>query len=173
MGTSLKRFALSTLVAAALTGLVCAKVNVITERGLYETTMRGVQAGQNFAPPEPEKERARIAKALNTVIATQHYSNSTLAEWLEVLADEESGNRAHIKVLDVNGRYSYGCLQFQMATWIGMGKAYGIGTTPENIYDCQLQKHLAFVMISDRYANWRHWGWTVTKVGGAGYPPQT
>lgn len=158
MPPSTKILVLSTLVAAALTGLVCAYVNAKTESGIYETTMRGYAASRNFQPPT---EKQKIRKAIRTVAAAQGYSDSTLSEWLELLAQKESGNTAHIRVLDVNNKYSYGCLQFQMGTWIGMGKTYGVATTPDNIYDCQLQKNLAYLMISESYENWRHWGYTV------------
>lgn len=91
-----------------------------------------------------------------------------LSAWLDALAREESGSSSTIKHLDVNGRYSYGCVQFQMGTWLSYGKAFG--ATEENIYDCGLQKQVAADMITSEYSNWHHWGYTVLHKG-IGFPP--
>jgi hypothetical protein len=101
---------------------------------------------------------------------------TNLDVWLEKLAIAESNNRANIKVLDVNGRYSYGCLQFQMATFKAYSTRYGLLDASEvvswekHLYDCGLQKQIAKRMIQEKPANWRHWGYTVLKKG-VGFPP--
>ena len=38
--------------------------------------------------------------------------------WIDALANCESGGDPTIKVWDTNDRWSYGLLQFQMATWL-------------------------------------------------------
>lgn len=66
----------------------------------------------------------------------------------------ESGLRDHIKVLDSNDKYSYGRLQFQMATWLSYGKAFG--ATKENIYDGNLQDQVARAMLDKGLSyNWK------------------
>jgi hypothetical protein len=96
-----------------------------------------------------------------------------LQKWLERLADHESNDRADITVLDHNGRYSYGCLQFQMQTFRAYTKLHGLlpSATDDHvylkfIYNCDFQKKLARMMLADSYENWRHWSYTVrTKTG--------
>lgn len=77
--------------------------------------------------------------------------------WLNKLAQAESTGRENIKILDVNGRYSYGCLQFQMRTFLSYAERYDIEVTTDDIYDCNLQKRLAKEMILENHSNWRHW----------------
>jgi hypothetical protein len=58
------------------------------------------------------------------------------------------------RILDVNGRYSYGDFMFQMSTWLSYSF---LGATEENIYDPILQAKIA-TYILDR-GGWRNW-WT-------------
>ena len=138
MPTSITTWALRTVVAAIAFSLIAINVRTTTEARIYQQVRNDVASStQPISKPD------------------------SLNQWINKLAFYESGNRADIKILDVNNKYSYGCLQFQMATWIGMGNKYGFQTTPENIYDCRLQKQLAHAMLSDRWNNWHHWGYTV------------
>ncbi len=107
------------IVAVLTVFLLAHQVKSRTEQHLYEETMRGVDAGRSVNITD----RKVIGALLENVVMAQQYSSSTLSSWLEILADKESGNRADIRVLDTNGKYSYGCLQFQMETWLGFGKA--------------------------------------------------
>lgn len=76
--------------------------------------------------------------------------------WIEEVSKcEDSTGNPEIRVLDTNGRYSYGVMQFQMQTWLSMGKKYGIETTPENITDALLQKELAMLILND--GGWNNW----------------
>lgn len=43
-----------------------------------------------------------------------------------------------MKVVDVNGYYSYGVLQFQSSTWNHWSKLSGIKGTPMNIHDAMI-----------------------------------
>jgi hypothetical protein len=101
----------------------------------------------------------------------------SLDEWLDKLSFYESGNRQHIKVMDTNGKYSYGCLQFQEQTIRSYVQRYDLGGNWEkteylNIaYDCQASKEVARKMIEEDYANWKHWYNTV-KRPEVGYPPK-
>lgn len=96
--------------------------------------------------------------------------------WIEDLAQLESRGEEHIRILDVNGRYSYGCLQFQLDTFRRFGVKYGLVTDGDNeslralIYDCDLQKAIAKAMIQDNQANWRHW-YTSVRSKKLGPPP--
>lgn len=75
--------------------------------------------------------------------------------WIERLAQKESEGRERIKILDVNDKYSYGCLQFQEWTFKAYGAKYGILKDTANwenaIYDCNFQKQLAKKMIQNEY----------------------
>ena len=73
---------------------------------------------------------------------------------LDKLALCESGNRADIKVLDTNNKYSFGVFQFQLETFWGFGVQYGILSEgielaeAENlIYDPEIQRDLALEMV--------------------------
>jgi len=93
-----------------------------------------------------------------------------LKKWIQKLKMAESEGRNDIKILDNNGQYSYGCLQFQEPTFRGYGAAYGlIDKDLENIedaiFDCQLQEKLVLRMLLDDYDNWKHWKVTVRKIG--------
>lgn len=111
-------------------------------------------------------------------IATQQ---DKLDVWLNKLIQVESGGKADIKVLDSNNRYSYGVLQFQMATFKGYVKQYNLLPYAEDreiensIYDCDLQKALAKRMIQEDYNNWKHWYNSVVGYQGRkgiGLPPK-
>lgn len=97
--------------------------------------------------------------------------------WLNKLAIKESEGKTHIKILDHNNYYSYGCLQFQMGTFKSYVKKYGLlpeaeGKELENmVYDCDFQKLLARRMIEDNPNNWRHW-YTSVSVKKLGLPPK-
>lgn len=115
-------------------------------------------------------------EAIVQIAPEEDVQSNKLEIWLDKLADKESGHQADIVVVDVNGKKSYGCFQFQMATWIGMGEKYGFITTPDNILDCSLQKQVAFSMIDSRYENWKHWRCSVVgcdkyNIVGIGLPP--
>ncbi len=87
--------------------------------------------------------------------------------WLDRLEADESGGN-HLKViLDSNNKYSYGCLMFQMQTFMSMSKKYNLSG---EMMDCKLQRALTKAAIKDDYKNWTNWRNSVTKKT-AGYPP--
>lgn len=88
-------------------------------------------------------------------------------QWLDKLENQESGGKVDIEVLDTNGEYSRGCLQFQDATFNTYSQRFGVGGVWE---DCVFQRKLARLMIDDSYSNWRHWQNSVL-VYGVGKPP--
>lgn len=78
------------------------------------------------------------------------------------LAKCESSGRPNIKILDSNGKYSYGLYQFQLDTFYRFGKQYNILPNDlelkeaENlIYDPEIQTKLASRMLQDGL--WRNW----------------
>ena len=78
---------------------------------------------------------------------------------LILLAEEESGTQDNIRVLDVNNKYSYGRLQFQLGTFMQYGKLYGILpdelTEAEGrllIHNPKVQKAIARLMIENGLA---------------------
>src|SRR3990167_642121 len=71
--------------------------------------------------------------------------------WLdELLTYECEGCEDGFRVLDQNNRYSYGCLQFQEATFVEMAKRYSIVTDADSINSCLMQKKVAKAMIKDQ-----------------------
>jgi hypothetical protein len=103
---------------------------------------------------------------------------SPFSEWLGRLewAESRDSGDSHLKILDHNHKYSYGCLQFQAATFLEYGKRYGLipdgltlTTVEPLIYGCSLQKQIAADMIENNYNNWRQWYNSATKV--IGLPP--
>lgn len=126
------------------------------------------------APPQPlVMAVADSTVSLNPNAPLTRYTNvlgskDSLDTWLIALGEKESGNKAHIKHLDSDGNYAYGCLQFHMGTWLSYGKSQG--ATVENIYNCNLQRAVARKMILDKYTNWKHWKYTVLHKG-IGLPP--
>lgn len=91
-------------------------------------------------------------------------------EWLDSLSQCESGGRENITVLDSNNRYSYGILQFQLNTFIGYGKQYGIlpqeFTRHESlllIHNPFVQRAIAREMLSDGLSY--HWKNCAIRIG--------
>lgn len=82
--------------------------------------------------------------------------------WLEKLEMQESGGQELTVELDVNHKYSYGCLRFQMGTWEQYSKKYGVNA---EIMDCKAQKQVAYDMIADDYNMWRAWFNSTLKIG--------
>lgn len=99
-----------------------------------------------------------------------------LDRWIDKLVEYESHGRTQIKILDHNGYYSYGCLQFQMPTFKAYVERYGLLPEAEDselqnmIYDCDFQKSLTKRMIQEDSANWQHW-YTSVAIKGLGEPP--
>jgi hypothetical protein len=110
-------------------------------------------------------------------ISSIEASQGTLSQWIDSLeyAESRDSGNAHLKILDHNHKYSYGCLQFQAETFLLYGKLYGLvasdtETIQPLIYNCAIQKELAADMIQGNYENWRQWYNSATKV--IGLPPR-
>ena|SRR6185437_7948932 len=73
--------------------------------------------------------------------------------YISALEQCESKGRTDIKILDTNGRYSYGILQFQMATFNKYGEKYNL--PHDNIYSKEQQELIALYMLNDGL--WRQW----------------
>lgn len=99
----------------------------------------------------------------------------TMENWLDALAQAESGNRERLVHRDRDGQLYYGCLQFQAKTFRVYVRRFHLA--PESsrseimsrIYDCGFQKRLALAMIRSDPSNWKHWRWTVERK--IGLPP--
>lgn len=76
------------------------------------------------------------------------------------------------RIVDSNGLYSYGCLQFQEATWVGVNKQYGLDPWANGgIYSCDRQLDVAARMFeADPIAAANHWYTSIYKRG-LGLPP--
>lgn len=170
MGINLKNVVVSMAVGAVVSGLLTANLNAITSTATYNNDRISSTASSTVSTTTTSTASTTTSTVTSTPVATN------LDLWIEKLAMAESNNRANIKVLDVNGRYSYGCLQFQMATFKAYTARYNLVDASKVtnwealIYDCGLQKKTAKHMIKERTANWRHWGYTVLNKG-IGFPP--
>lgn len=87
------------------------------------------------------------------VVATTTATSTLQDAWLHHLGMCESRWRPNLKHLDSNNYYSYGALQFQMGTWLGVGGLYA-STTKKNIYDAALQEKVATALIN-KGDSWR------------------
>lgn len=92
--------------------------------------------------------------------------DAELDSWIEKLVQAESGGREDIVILDVNNKYSHGCLQFQRGTFDSFSARYGI---EGDIMSCDFQKKLAKLMLVENRGNWRHWQNSVKRK--VGLPP--
>lgn len=95
-------------------------------------------------------------------VDAETYYNYQLAEWINKLSFAESTNRENIVIVDSNGKNSYGCLQFQKATFVAYSKKHKI---KGDIMSCKTQKELAMSMIKENHNNWRHWFNSTKKIG--------
>lgn len=109
-----------------------------------------------------------VAKAEAPQLSREQRYDIALNQWIERLAWDESHNTESKIILDVNNKYSYSCLQFQLGTFQEQSKLHGV--TGE-IGSCATQKILAKKMINAKYENWRRW-FNSVKHKTAGYPPK-
>lgn len=95
-----------------------------------------------------------------------------LEQWIEKLIEYECRDCPEdTKILDVNGLYSYSCLQFQMPTFLEQKDIYMPHLTSDDIYSCDVQRELAYKMLTDKHENWRRW-YNSVYVRGLGLPPK-
>ena len=105
----------------------------------------------------------QLVKRANTPSTPQiPHLSATTDKVLERLGACESGNSPDKVILDTNGLYSYGLLQFQLKTFMSYGVKYGILpatiTTQEArnlIMFPKIQKELAGRMLKDGFGY--HW----------------
>ncbi len=163
MHSHLKNLAVSALVGTAVLGSVYpATLNALSTADAYRFPATFV-----FTPEITPKATPVVLKVTEP---------SALDLWLEQLIQKESHGRTHVKILDVNGKYSYGCLQFQEWTFRAFGEKYGLvkpGAVLEPlIYDCELQKAIAKHMIQNDYKLWQSW-YTSVVERDLGFPPRS
>ena len=96
-----------------------------------------------------------------TQIAVAYEVPNSLDHWLKQLSICESQGKEHIKILDSNNRYSYGLLQFQMATWKQEGRKYLPWVEEKElenaIWDGHLQLLVAKKMLQADPTAWTNW----------------
>ena len=104
------------------------------------------------------------------VLEKKEVNYDPLIQWIDELKEYESrGRPERFRILDVNGKYSYSCLQFQEETFIANQKKFDV--KGGDIYDCDTQMKLALLMISNDHKEWRNW-YTSVKKRGLGEPPK-
>lgn len=158
-----KGFFMHTLIAKALA------VGFAASMAVTGSTTRLTSVGQALQTPNT----GIFAAALYATPSLEQ--KSPLDRWIEKLVYLESEGKERFKVLDHNGYYSYGCLQFQMGTFEAYGSRYGLLAPVDDldtlIYDCGLQKTIAKRMIEEDPGNWRHW-YTSVMTKKLGFPPK-
>lgn len=113
------------------------------------------------------------------VVSAPYHENKIIEKdeldiWLDKLETFEcNGCEEGYKRIDANGLYSYGCLQFQAATFWPMWFAYtdrGIYNA-DTINSCSEQKRVAkALLLKEGKRAARHW-YTSVYVRGLGEPP--
>ncbi len=157
------------------------KLAIKTLAAGFAATM--VLSGKAASFPTTDISPARLTSQLEVSRPAASYNknsesvssyDSSIDRWLEKLIILESNGKENIKILDNNGKNSFGCLQFQKQTFKEFGLKYGLVSSADEIndliYDCELQKELAKRMLEENYDNWRHW-YTSVKVKNLGLPP--
>ena|ERR1043165_4183830 len=106
---------------------------------------------------------------LNAITATTSHESSVIVTeasdldlWIEKLAFQESSGREDIQIIDSNGKWSRGCLQFQDETWKRYSKKFGLTA---NVLDCIAQKRLAREILLHEKNGWRNWKTSVARIG--------
>jgi hypothetical protein len=87
---------------------------------------------------------------------------AVVSPFMVQLAKCESQGNIKAKVLDVNGKYSYGKYQWQMASWINYKK---LGAVEDNIFDEQMQDTVTKYVLD--HGGWRNWYNCTIKIRGA------
>lgn len=154
-----RKLAISIAIIAMLTASYPADLNAIT-----------VPGGPSYGPLALAEALKPEARGVLTVQEPE-----AMDIWLAKLVFQESSGKHNIKVLDVNNKYSYGCLQFQEGTFRNYALKYDLISrstpTESKIYDCELQKKIAKLMLAEDYSNWRAW-YTSVKKPSVGLPPR-
>lgn len=112
--------------------------------------------------PNTRTDAKLYAPTMTEQAALAVIKDAELDLWINKLVQAESNGREDVVILDVNGKYSHGCLQFQQGTFNSYAQRYGL---EGNIMDCDLQKTLARKMIEENINNWKHWFNSTKKIG--------
>lgn len=147
----------------------------LTAEANIDAPIKTAKAAEKIAVAKPQQAQSTQASNAALAKAALVSGSTKLDAWIDGLIQKESSGKTNIKILDTNNRYSYGCLQFQMPTFIAYGKKYGIISGTEAnleslIMSCSLQRAIAKKMILDDSDNWRHWYHSVY-TRGLGLPP--
>src|SRR3990167_10233711 len=149
-------------------------LGVVVAKNLgYNVLFLGGNRMPSFAFLEEEVQNyvSNPIKPVEAEFEARIVSVDLLDKKIDKLALCESGNRADIKVLDTNNKYSFGVFQFQLETFWGFGVQYGI--LPEGIelaeaenliYDPEIQRDIALEMVKRGLLE-DHWKVCARKIG--------
>lgn len=150
-------------------------MQLLVSKALAAGFAASMAIGGNTTLPMPNATASPAATYQQSKAIAVFEDESPLNYWINKLVDLESEGKSNLKILDLNGLYSYGCLQFQMGTFVGYGLKYKLLSPDDDfgklIYDCDLQKSIAKRIILENPGNWRKW-YTSVMVRGLGFPPK-
>ena len=121
---------------------------------------------KTLPPPTPEAAAALASDKLDVYLSRLAWGYECVGACQKAEIADQPYRR-----IDSNGQYSYGCLQFQQASYLTQAKKYGIDPWENGgIYNCDNQWKVAKAMFlagPDAAAN--HW-YTSIFVRGLGLP---
>ena len=150
-------------------------MQILVTKALAAGFAASMAIGGNTTAQMPNTVSSSAASYQDSRTITAFEGLTPLGVWIDKLIDLESEGKTNLKILDLNGLHSFGCLQFQMQTFKAYGLRYKLFSEDDDlnklIFDCKLQKEIAKRMIRDNPDNWRNW-YTSVVVRGLGYPPK-
>jgi hypothetical protein len=112
-----------------------------------------------IATPAPNATNATPAPYEQVLSVTEP---DALDLWIESLAFQESSGREDVEIIDTNGEWSRGCLQFQDRTLRYYAAKYDLHG---EALDCRYQKALTRQILLGHPDGWRNWYTSVNKLG--------
>ncbi len=150
-------------------------MQILVAKALAAGFAASMAIGGNTTVQMPNTVSSSAASYQDSKTITAFESLTPLGVWIDKLIDLESEGKTNLKILDLNGLHSFGCLQFQMGTFREFGLRYKLFTEDDDlnklIFDCELQKEIAKRMIRENPENWKKW-YTSVVVRGLGLPPK-
>ena len=158
----MKNYFYNALVSVALVGSIGTPTAILTSNAKYEKSAFLEPLNQQITNTLTQGLKARVGSVLRQKNPYQSAPTSPETQkFLVFLRKCESGGNDDVVVLDSNNKYSYGAFQYQMATFKGMMRYYGIASDAEDkelenlIMDPTIQEDLTGRILEDGgHAHW-------------------